>query len=197
MPLPTANSPLLSPSGGTLPNPASQLPDLPPGPSLDHVRGPVQIPPFETWQIALMIAAGILVLALLIWGIVAIARTRKPRSKSPSPYDAAILELGAAAAESDDEQFAIRVSHALRAYFENARGIPALGRSTPEFLQSIDLPENQRTRLDHFLNTCDRAKFAKLTLPEATRIQLIDTAKKVIQPHASGAASSTGKETQA
>ena len=192
MPLPTSNAPL--------PNSASQLPDLPPGPSLDHVRGPVEIPPFETWQIAAMVAAGLLVLALLIWLIVAIVRTRKPRSKSLSPHDAAILELGAAAGETDDEQFAIRVSHALRTYFEAARGIPALGRSTPEFLQSIDLPENQRPRIDHFLNTCDRAKFAKLALTDETRSQLINTAKELINNQGTDTvplAPSAGKEAPA
>lgn len=157
------------------------MPDLPAGPSLDKVRGPVDIPMFEPWQIALMVAAGICLLALLAWLIVGILRTRKQRTTTASPREIAILELGAAASETDHEAFAVSASNALRRYFEEGLQVPTLGRSTPEFLHSVDLPEAQRTQLDYFLNACDRAKFAREALAEETRIQLLDTAKQLIE----------------
>ena len=42
-----------------------QLPDLPPGPSLDNVHGTIEIPPYEPWQIGVMIALAVIAFSLL------------------------------------------------------------------------------------------------------------------------------------
>ena len=72
-----------------LPAQTPQLPDLPPGPSLDRVRGPIEIPPFEPWQIGVMIALAVLALSLLIWGIVRFMRARRNRrNRAAAPHRA-------------------------------------------------------------------------------------------------------------
>ncbi|CAA6691403.1 MULTISPECIES: hypothetical protein [unclassified Lentimonas] len=170
-----------------MPAQTPQLPDLPPGPSLDHVRGPIEIPPFEPWQLGVMIALGLIALGLLIWGIVRFVRARKNRAEQLQPHTTAFAELKTAAkcTAGDDERFAVLSSLALRRYFETGKGIPTLGRTTLEFLKALDghalLYTEARASLATFLEHCDRVKFAQAALTEDERNALTESAITLIR----------------
>ena len=165
---------------------APQLPDLPPGPSLDRVRGPIEIPPFEAWQIGVMIALAVLALGLLIWGILRFMRARSNRTQAELPDLIARAELKTAAELTleDDERFAILSSLALRRYFETGKGIAALGRTSLEFLQGLDghpqMNPEARSSLTEFLEHCDRVKFAQASLTATERSALTNSATTLI-----------------
>jgi hypothetical protein len=169
-----------------LPAQSPQLPDLPPGPSLDRVRGPIEIPPYEPWQIGVMVTLAVLVLGLLIWGIVRFLRTRNNRTQTELPHLTAITELNTAAelTTEDDERFAVLSSLALRRYFETGKGIAALGRTSREFLHALDghpqINLEARSSLTEFLEHCDRVKFAQASLTAAERSALTESATALI-----------------
>ncbi len=172
---------------GQLPAQTPQLPDLPTGPSLDRVRGPIEIPPYEPWQIAVMIALSILALGCLTWGMVRFLRARKNRTPQAQPHITALAELKAAAelTTEDDERFAVLSSLALRRYFETGKGIAALGRTSLQFLQALEghpqLNSDARTSLSDLLEHCDRVKFAQASLTESERNALTGSAIELIQ----------------
>ena len=163
------------------------LPGLPEGPSLDRVRGPVAIPAYETWQIIVLIAVALLAVALLIWGAVAWSRARRNRIATIDPASAALAELDAAAAHTvdDDERFTVLSSLAVRRYFENGAGIPSLGRTSEEFLRSLEahplLDPEARDSLARCLKVCDRVKFARQSLRAEERDMLTREAKALVQ----------------
>ena len=169
-----------------LPAQTPGLPDLPPGPSLDRVRGPIEIPPYEAWQIGVIIALAILALSLLTWGILRYMRARSNRTQAELPHLIARAELKTAAELTlkDDERFAILSSLALRRYFETGKGIAALGRTSREFLQGLDghpqMNSEARSSLTEFLEHCDRVKFAQASLSAAERSALTDSATALI-----------------
>lgn len=167
--------------------PTPQLPDLPAGPSLDRVRGPVDIPPFEPWQLGLAALLGVFALGLLAWRIARFIRRRKQLKAAIAPHTAALAELDAAAqfTTHDNERFAVLSSLALRRYFEQGQSIPALGKTTLEFLRSLDahpaLDSEARALLADFLQRCDRVKFARESIDPADCQALITSAKQLIQ----------------
>jgi hypothetical protein len=170
-----------------LPPQAPALPELPAGPSLDRVRGPIPIPMFEPWQIGVILILGILALGLLAWAITHFRRAYKKRLAVSAPHAAALAELDAAGqlTTGDDERFAVLSSLALRRYFETAQSIPALGKTTLEFLRSLDahpaLDAADRTLLADFLERCDRVKFARASISTQDRQALSANAKQLIQ----------------
>jgi len=169
-----------------LPAQTPGLPNLPPGPSLDRVRGPIEIPPFEPWQIGVIIALAVLALSVLIWGILRFMRARSNRSQAELPHLTARAELKAAAelTTNDDERFAVLSSMALRRYFETSKGIAALGRTSLEFLQGLDghpqMNPEARSSLTEFLEHCDRVKFAQASLTATERSALTNSATTLI-----------------
>lgn len=76
----------------TLPPQGSALPDLPPGPSLDRVRGPIEIPLYAPWQIALIAVVAAIALGLIGWGILHYLRTRRQRTQQLPPYQTALAK---------------------------------------------------------------------------------------------------------
>jgi len=169
-----------------LPAQTPGLPNLPPGPSLDRVRGPIEIPPFEPWQIGVIIALAVLALSVLIWGILRFMRARSNRSQAELPHLTARAELKAAAelTTNDDARFAVLSSMALRRYFETGKGIAALGRTSLEFLQGLDehqqMNHEDRRSLTEFLEHCDRVKFAQASLTATERSALTNSATTLI-----------------
>ena len=169
-----------------LPAQTPGLPNLPPGPSLDRVRGPIEIPPFEPWQIGVIIALAVIALSVLIWGILRFMRARSNRSQAELPHLTARAELKDAAelTTNDDERFAVLSSMALRRYFETGKGIAALGRTSLEFLQGLDghpqMNPEARSSLTEFLEHCDRVKFAQASLTATERSALTNSATTLI-----------------
>lgn len=162
------------------------VPELPPGPSLDRMRGPVEIPVLEPWQI---VAIALLIFAIAgLLGWILLQKIRKQTNLAPiAPKDAALAELKSAAetTDEDDERFAVLSSLALRRYFEEGKGIQALGKTTEEFLKRLNehtcLTEDSRKSLAAFMQRCDRVKFAQAPLTAAERLELTESALELIR----------------
>jgi hypothetical protein len=161
-----------------------QLPELPEGPSLDRVRGPVEIPAYESWQIALAVLLIVLLLGIVTWVIVRIRKQAK--AITIPPYQAAIAELEAASkrTDQDDEQFAVLCSQALRRYLENGIGLKFTARTSEEFLRSLkgntSLNESYQNELANTLAAFDRIKFAGGEINEEGRSKISDTVRNLI-----------------
>ena len=165
-----------------------QLPPLPEGPSLDRLRGPIEIPAYEPWQIILALGFIVLFIGLLICLAV---RSRRKATKTTTPYKAALVELQTAAnlSAEDDELFAILSSQALRRYLEDEFGLSSTARTSAEFLHSLkdnsQLDEFPQTTLREVLANLDHVKFAQHTISIEARIHITDTIRKLIdQAHA-------------
>ena len=165
-----------------------QLPPLPEGPSLDRVRGPVEIPAYEPWQIAIALGFIVLFIGLLIWLYV---RSRQKSATTTPPYEVALAELQAAAdlTAQDDERFAILSSHALRRYLEDELGLLSTARTSEEFLLSLkgnaQFDESFQSTLREVLANLDHVKFAQQAISIEARIHITDTIRKLIdQAHA-------------
>ncbi|MEN8726180.1 MAG: hypothetical protein ABF325_11470 [Lentimonas sp.] len=176
--------------------PTQQMPPLPEGPSLDRVRGPVDIPLFETWQVTTAATIVILICAILLWYFIRLLRKTSGRKKPFSAKAVARAELDAAASSADDdERFAVLISGALRTYFENGLRIPSNGRTSEEFLRSLkgntQLNTSFNESLERFFAQCDAMKFARKTSNSEERTALTATAKELIQT-----AEKTKEETQ-
>ncbi|MEM1223150.1 MAG: hypothetical protein AAGH40_10325 [Verrucomicrobiota bacterium] len=165
--------------------PAPQLPDLPEGPSLDRLRGPVEIPRFETWEIIGMSTAAAVLTGLAIWAILALVRKRKSKTPPIDPRTAALKEIEAAKYCSDDDgRFAQITAGALLRFCEKDLGIPTLGQTTKEFTASLSrLPDRQAEdskRVKKFLSECDQIKFSQKKLSTSERERLSETAAHII-----------------
>lgn len=175
----------LPPTG--LPRQTPRLPELPQGPNIDRVRGPVEIPSLETWHIALIILVAFIAIVVIGLKLYKNIRPEKKSHAPESPYKTAIAELQSAAklTANDDEQFAVLSSKALRRYFETGKGINSFGKTTSEFLKSLNnhslLNDDARQSLTECLRHCDRVKFARATLNQAERQALTKSALELIQ----------------
>lgn len=173
-----------------------QLPPLPEGPSLDRVRGPVEISAYEPWQIALAALFILCLLALILW---AVLRSRKKQSTPLPPYATALAELDTAAqlTAGDDERFAMLTSAALRRYLENEMGLHFTARTSQEFLRNL----KGNKRLDHIfqdklsevLTAFDRIKFARSSIAAAERSHISETVRELVD-QAHTIASKEGRE---
>lgn len=166
-----------------------QLPlsDLPEGPSLDAVRGPIDIPALEPWQFWTLIGLACVAAGIIVWLLIRYLWNRGTRETSVPPRDAALATLALAGTCEDDTEFAVIVSQALRGYYKEAIGIRALEQTTAEFIavarQHPDVPEDESEALEQILTLCDRVKFARAKLPETERSQLTASAVRWIEAH--------------
>jgi len=162
-----------------------QMPPLPKGPSLESVRGPVEIPLYEPWQIALFITLGILALGCFIWLVIVISLRKKRKRKVPCAYASAQTQLQIADQADDDEHFAQRCSGALRHYFEEGLGIAAKGRTSEEFLRRLKgdtrFDGSFHAKLEQFYAQCDAIKFARSKSDPAQRNAILKTAEELIE----------------
>ena len=162
---------------------AAQMPPLPEGPSLDRVRGPIEIPAYEPWQIVLALGFIVLFIGLLIWLTV---RSRGKATTTTPPHEAALSELQAVAdlSAEDDEHFAILSSQVLRRYLEDELGLRSTARTSEEFLLSLkgntQFDESFQTTLSEILDSLDQTKFSQQTISIELRIHIIDTLKDLI-----------------
>ena len=169
-----AQIPALNPSNGAMP----QLPPLPAGPSLESVRGPIEAGGFNTTQVVHAAVIGGLIGAGLIWFYL-----RKKRSVEipANPQEVALAELKAAEASSDNERFAITCANAIRHFLEARYKLPVATKTSSEATKLLPLPGDRKEKINEFLATCDGIKFAQQALSEEKRIELSDTAKKLIR----------------
>ncbi|WPJ97480.1 DUF4381 family protein [Coraliomargarita algicola] len=167
-----------------LPASAPKLPALPEGPTFERVRGPIEIPSYEPWQITLAILATIFFLAILTWQIL---RNRRKTSTPTPPYQVALAELETAEqlTDNDDERFAILCSQALRRYLEDALHLHSRARTSQEFLHNLKgnphLDQNFQDTLAETLTQFDQIKFAQKPVSQEVRIHISTTVRQLIE----------------
>lgn len=175
---------------------APKLPPLPEGPSLDRVRGPVEIPPYEPWQVALAVLFVLVCLGLVLW---VFARSRKKQPAPTPPYETAITELDTAAelTGGDDERFAMLTSAALRRYLETELGLRFAARTSQEFLRSLKgntrLDDAFQAKLSEVLSAFDQTKFARSSIRPEDRARILETVRALLD-QAHRTASREGRE---
>ena len=159
---------------------ANQLPELPAGPSLEFVRGPIEIPLFETWQlICISLLSAVLVSILANW-LIRFLRTRTKCPSSLPPEEIARRAIGQA--NGDDRAYTQALTHALRSYLTTPLQGPILSQTSTETLRNLpaDFPIND-SELKSFLEQCDIVKFANKSLTPEQRNELADTALKFVE----------------
>src|SRR5262245_42457457 len=85
---------------------------------------------------------------------------------------------------SDPDKFCTAVSHTVRLYLEERFQLHAPERTTEEFLvelqESAALNGEQKKSLQHFLQSCDLVKFARLEPTESALRELHDAALRLV-----------------
>lgn len=162
---------------------APQMPELPPGPSLDTLRGPVELPRYELWQI---IGASAFAAVALIIFIYIIARyfwlNAQDKQQSIAADKASLSAIHLASEEPNDAEFAAALTNSIRSYLATTLTIPIRGRTNEQIL--AQLPEEfpvATGKIQNFFNLCDQAKFAQTPLSPTQRKSLSDTAQECIQ----------------
>lgn len=158
---------------------ATQLPELPAGPSLENVRGPIESNGgFEAWQIVLAVLAILLIVGAFLWFYL---RSGKKAPPPINPHAAALAELDAATQAADDERFALLCANAVRRYLESSYELPATSQTSAEITARLPLGPEEKSRVGTFLEDCDGVKFAGRAFTEAQRHEILDTAKHLIE----------------
>lgn len=158
---------------------AAQLPELPEGPSLENVRGPIDANgAFQAWQLVLAAVAVLLIAGFLLWLYL---RSRKNPPPPINPLTAARGELAAATQAVDDERFALLCANAVRRFMELRYGLPATARTSSEIVASLPLDGAEKERIRVFLDRCDGVKFARRGFSEAQRNEVMETARDLIE----------------
>lgn len=171
------------------PTPASAPPpDAAPDPlaGLRDIAPPVDVP-WPAWVWWVIGVGSVIVLALLVWLTVWLAR-RAPKASSPTPRQIALRaleELRAHIRELDSYAFSVRVSDVLRTYAGAQFSLPATSQTSPEFLASIaDSPRFSsvdRQLLATFLERCDMLKFARVEAHTEENSELLNAATAFAQ----------------
>lgn len=157
---------------------ANQLPALPPGPSLDKLRGPVELGTGpEIWQIALAVLLLGLMAGFLMWFLL-----RSRRSTAPPPAEElALAELEAATLAEEDIRFAQLCANSLRNYLGAQHHLPADTLTSAELYQRLPIRKGLRDEVRQFLDWCDSVKFAGRELRAEAREQMLRTARGIIE----------------
>lgn len=171
------------------PAPSSPVPGGAPSPTatptpveIHDIAGPVSIP-IPTWMLVAAGVAGLILLGLIVWGIVALVR-RKPTQPPPTPAAVALQNLEWLRTQVDKiapYDFSVAVSDVLRTFISNAKfQLPATKLTSPEFLATISnsasFTESDRSLLSHFLEKCDMIKFARMDATSADNTELVESA---------------------
>jgi len=148
-----------------------QAPSTPAQPQLPEIRdiaSPVDVFPWPLWMVLVAVAATVLVLGLIVFGIVWYVR-RRAAAPPPSPRTIAMRELEqlrGQIATLDPYSFSVKVSDVLRTFVEAQYGLRATHQTSPEFLASLsgskEFSEKDKDLLTQFLERCDLIKFAHI-----------------------------------
>ncbi len=158
----------------------------------EDIRGPkglvdVAREPASSLGMWLAIAAGLLVLAVVVWWV---WRKRRCRQSLASPRDralAALVDLDARRDQLGAEAFADHATQVVRNYVDGHFGLAAPRRTSEEFLRDLahaagNSPlSGQGDALRGFLKACDLAKFAAASLDADQRGELIRAAREFIR----------------
>ena len=159
---------------------AKSLPELPPGPSLDRIRGTLDIPLLSVWQYtALCICVTLLGLWLVVFFYRRL-RSKKNAIGNLSPYDSALGILKSVDSEEDSAKVGEKIIYALCQFFEESLKIKAHGRSCSVISQQLDINKTESKRLNSIWNDCDHAKFGQVVIDGDSRIKLINSSIAIL-----------------
>lgn len=169
------------------PGQPSSTPGQPGGVEIRDIAPPVDVFPYPLWQVAIVAAVALILLALLGWWI-ARRMANRPVSPPPSPRAVALRaleELRGMVQKLEPYAFSIAVSDVLRHFMDGQYGFRAERQTSPEFLASISqsatlTPEDRRLLAD-FLERCDLIKFARVSGDEETNRALLESAGAFVQ----------------
>jgi hypothetical protein len=145
------------------------------------IRGPIAAPASSPWWPYLAIAVAALALAFAV-------RTYARRRRPPQPPDRAALDAIADARtrlRGDPHRFSIQVSEAVRTYVEAAFDVHAPRRTTEELLAELMTDPSpvaaHRRELREFLETVDRAKYARDALSYVEMVRMLESAEAFVR----------------
>jgi hypothetical protein len=171
--------------------PASPSPAATPVPlelEIRDIAPPMDVFPYPPWMVATALAVAALLLALIVWAVVAWIR-RRPVPPPPTPAAIALRELEklrARVSEIEPYGFSVAVSDVLRTFISNAKfKLPATRQTSPEFLAAIGgsalFTEGDRSLLGRFLEKCDMIKFARMDATRDDNAELVESALAFVQ----------------
>ena len=182
---------VLSASPASSPAPAAGAATTPTGTpvpvEIHDIAGPVGIP-YPTWMIVAAAVALLLILGLIAWGLIALAR-RRPVQPALSPSEIALERLRWLRTQVNEiapYDFSVAVSDVLRTFISTAKfQLPATKLTSPEFLATIansaSFTESDRSLLSHFLEKCDMIKFARMDATSSDNTELVESALAFVQ----------------
>ena len=162
-----------------MPTPTN-LPELPPGPDLENLRGSIDATTSTPWPIvlAVLILLTIAVGLLLRWWIA--RRKRNNEQKTASPFDLAEQALQRARKIDPDDAFAAQTSLAVRTSMGAIISKP-MTITTAELKSELkDNPNVNTGQIHQLLQSCDCVKFSGSSLTQEERIQIFDSAEQII-----------------
>ena len=147
------------------------------------IRGPKYI--FPLW-LAIAVAAGAILLLFIGYAVWRRMSRRPPRALLP--FELALQRLDKARplmVPSQVREFSIAISDVVRAYIEVQFDVTATHQTTEEFLHGLVAASNQalvshRDLLARFLEQCDMAKFAGVSLSTPIMEELYDSARRFV-----------------
>lgn len=158
-------------------------PQATPAPIHD-IAGPVAFSPQSTALLVAAIAAGVAVLAFLVWFFF----LRNRRRSAPSAFQVACAELEKLRSQigsGEPYDFAVKVSDVLRTYLQAGRGLPAGSQTSMEFLETVRtrnvFNDDERTALASFLEKADLIKFARWHATSEDCSALLDAADRLVR----------------
>ena len=177
--------------------------DVAPAEDIRDIRGPKGI--FPLWLVAALLAGAVLLAlagyALWRW------KRRQPPARVLLPFEIALQGLEDIRRLLDPasvREFSIAITDIVRKYIEDAFHVTATHRTTEEFLHDLLESSNaslaaHRNLLAEFLNRCDMAKFAGMSLSrqimeslhQSARSFVIESSKPVAAAQTQQAAHST------
>lgn len=155
-----------------------------PAEDIRDIRGPKGILP--AWLVPAILAAGVL---LAIGGYAAWRWHRRQRpARALLPFEIALRRLEASRSllhPSSVREFSIAISDIVREYIEAAFNVTATHRTTEEFLRDLLDASNtslavHRKLLAEFLDQCDIAKFAGVSLSTQIMESLYQSARSFV-----------------
>jgi len=162
--------------------------DAAPAEDIRDIRGPKGI--FPAWLLPALVAGG----ALLALGAYGVWRWHRRRPSSPplQPFEIALKRLEEIRRLLDPasvREFSVAISGLVRQYIEDGFKVTATHCTTEEFLHDLlESPDAtlaaHRNLLGQFLQQCDMAKFAGVSLSRQIMESLYQSARRfVIETH--------------
>jgi hypothetical protein len=164
-------------------------PAAPPPDPLAGLRdnAPLVEVPWPTWAWWAIGAGAVVIIALLVWLGIWLAR-RKVKTPPPSPRAIALRELEALRAKVahlEPYAFSVAVSDVLRTYISAHFNLHATQQTSPEFLTiiatSARFTDDDRRLLAAFLERCDLLKFARVEVGSDENSALLQAATAFVQ----------------